>query len=187
MSDIVYAAFFLMAASVDCVFMYKSVVDIISSLNSEHWPQTPGVILEMSDTTAEVGEGDVHRSYKCYYSYNVGGKTYGSYLLSYKQKGVSLMSSHTLEMMMDKYPVGKDILVHYNPKHPHQSVVEKGCTPSLWGALSIQIIVLIVASIFIYGFATHQVKRLDDSSDDAYIELKNIEMLSGSEVSSYIF
>jgi hypothetical protein len=124
---------------------------------STSWPTTRGVVID-SDMERKVDNGTGrHRSrsitYHAHvtYEYAVDGTEYNCSTVSFGQYGSS-SRNHALQIV-NRYPVGKTIEVHYDPDRPESAVLEPGVSFSsylglgLGGVFAVVGAVLLIAAI----------------------------------------
>jgi len=132
MLSIIYGAYVLILAS--------------ASLN---WPTTQGIVLESTverhHTTTRKWKTRKTYHAKIFYEFSVKGVTF---------KGSSISSgdydsnnpSHA-EQIVNEYPKGKYVTVHYKPDNPEKCVLESGLKTTAWTPLLIGIIFTILGGI----------------------------------------
>jgi len=100
--------------------------DIPKMFMSQGWPTTMGTILYHTRTGQRFKEydGDIYTNIEVYirYQYAVDGITYTSLSIDSIDKPFKLYPTS----YADRYPVGKDVIVYYNPKHPSEALLEPG-------------------------------------------------------------
>tara|TARA_R110002124_G_scaffold8843_7_gene46267 strand:- start:64 stop:528 length:465 start_codon:yes stop_codon:yes gene_type:complete len=92
-----------------------------------HWPTVTGTVTasryeETADTTTD---GDTHVRYfaNVAYRYAVGDRTYSSERIAFH--GIDTHSRLVdVQAIIDRYPVGAAVPVHYNPAVPGEAVLE---------------------------------------------------------------
>ena len=103
------------------------------SVSSEQWPVTDGVVLtaEMKSHSGE--HGDTY-SAAVTYEYRVTGEKYTGNKIA-----IGSMSSSTsyAQGILSRYPVGKQVVVHYSPEHPAEAVLETGIHGGTWVCLGV--------------------------------------------------
>jgi len=107
------------------------------SNSSTNWPTTQGTILssEVESHTTKKYDKNGHASTstdyraKILYQYAINGTYYSS-------DEISLMYSsfwgdiNEAQQLVEKYPAGKNVTIHYNPESPSEAVLEPGTAPS---------------------------------------------------------
>ncbi len=95
------------------------------SSRSRHWPQVRGKIVasHMKSEIKSVAQGS-QISYVpvIRYEYHVEGRPYASSRLNFSV--VQGISEDWARGIADRYPVGKEVVVYYDPKKPSESVLE---------------------------------------------------------------
>lgn len=105
---------------------------------SVEWPTAEGEIIE-SYVNEEYDEGRVYRP-KVRYRFEVNDQEYTSDLITFK---AYWLVRKTAEKMVDRYPVGSRVQVHYNPRRPKQAVLEAGA--SLPPAVALIVVIAMLA------------------------------------------
>jgi hypothetical protein len=102
----------------------------IMGIRSKSWPLTIGKIIN-SEVRKQVSRHRHPRqanpiTYKPYvfYEYSVNGKTMQSGQLAFGER--VQVSERKAQKIIENYPAGKNIPVHYNPNNPNQSVLIAG-------------------------------------------------------------
>jgi hypothetical protein len=101
---------------------------LIHSLRTRHWPATDGVI---QSAHVQSHSGSDGRTYSAVvtYTYSVAGVSYEGDKISIGQ--ISSSSAYA-QRILDRYPVGKEVLVHYSPTDPAVVVLETGVHGGTW-------------------------------------------------------
>lgn len=159
---------------------------LLRSLRCEHWPTTEGVI-----ETAEMGRqssndgGDTY-SANVSYSYQVAGIHYVGTRLAFAAMSAS---SGYARGILDRYPVGKKVPVHYSPDDPELAVLETGIHGGTWVALGVGTFFVLMAWMFLQWFSaanragqTAPTAQSDVSLQQPPILMGVIFMLMGSFV-----
>ena len=98
--------------------------DIPRMIVSQGWPTTGGTILSnrFSGVTIKEYDGDVYTTSGVYirYEYSVDGISYESLSIN------SIDTPFYPSSYANRYPVGKNIIVYYNPNNPAEAVLEPG-------------------------------------------------------------
>lgn len=98
--------------------------DIPKMIVSQGWPTTGGTILSnrLRGTQFKEYNGDFYTIIVVYirYEYSVDGISYESLSIN------SIDTPFYPSSYANRYPVGKNIIVYYNPKNPAEAVLEPG-------------------------------------------------------------
>ncbi len=118
---------------------------LVKSLRSKHWPVTDGVILSAEMKSHSGEHGDTY-SAEVTYSYQVGGVGYVGNKISIGQ-----MSSSTsyAQGILNRYPVGKKVSVHYSPADSSKAVLETGIHGGTWLCLGGGLAFALVGTLFL--------------------------------------
>lgn len=121
---------------------------IIQGMQNSQWPITEGLIVDSHKFLEDIGTG--RYSIRVTYRYFVKAKKYFNNVPSLKQD-TEMYDLAAAEAFLDKYPIGKIVEVHYNPKRPHTSVLETGLgddgTP--WFVLVLFIMIMLGAGAWL--------------------------------------
>ena len=123
---------------------------------SADWPAVDGVIVESEQESyyrrSRRSSGYVHIA-KVTYSYTVDGQIYQTYPVSIGEPRVESIDQKNVQLVLDKYPLGKEVKVYYDPENPETAVLEPGVTQQNYGswatAISISIVVSGIIIIFL--------------------------------------
>jgi hypothetical protein len=119
---------------------------LLRSLRCAHWPTTEGVIesAEMGRQSSNDG-GDTY-SANITYEYHVADVHYESARLAF---GAMSASPEYAQGILNRYPVGKKVLVHYDPGHPELAVLETGIHGGTWIALGVGTVFVLASWMFL--------------------------------------
>jgi len=103
------------------------------------WPTAEGVIIksEKGSERVRVGSSSYHDFADIKYSFNVQGEEYTGFMISSRD------FNEPIEKTLAKYPVGKKVLVHYNPEDPYVAYLETGASFQSYVGFFIGIIFLL--------------------------------------------
>jgi hypothetical protein len=85
------------------------------SLRAEHWPVTDGIVQSAEMKSQSGNHGSTTYSAEVTYTYQVAGASYTGDKVSIGQMS---SSSGYAQGILNRYPVGKKISVHYSPGDP---------------------------------------------------------------------
>ncbi len=124
----------MMAGMTGVTFMQREAVDkeLRLAQSSLEWPMVTGRIQEsrVEETTVTRGKREVRAfEAKVAYRYNVGGREYEGQRLYFSYFPEE--DSGPARQLVDRYPSGAQVQVHYHPDQPHLSVLEPGHTEPL--------------------------------------------------------
>lgn len=107
------------------------------SIESKNWPMTKGKIIEAKlDYSTTATKLTFCYEPKISYEYNVNGISYTStdiYIGSYHCGGLEKAQS-----VLNRYPVGKEVMVFYNPGNPLEAVLERRVSYPFVGYISLE-------------------------------------------------
>jgi len=110
------------------VAMSAGVGSLMKGLRTENWPVTDGVI-QSAHQEAHSGNHGTTYSAEVTYIYQVSGVSYDGRKISIGQMS---SSSQYAQKILDRYPVGKRVSVHYSPADPAEAVLETGIHGGTW-------------------------------------------------------
>ncbi|MCX8124995.1 MAG: DUF3592 domain-containing protein [Spirochaetes bacterium] len=125
------------------LFVFGAVLTLVgikliqNARQSLYWPKAEGVI------TQSFMDWDRHRQQfaNIKYTFTVNGEEITGFQISAKDMNKSN------EDLLKEYPVGKKVIVYYDPENPENSLLEPGYSWQSYQALVIGIIILIVAIV----------------------------------------
>ena len=91
------------------------------------WPSTMGTVMMSTIESRSSSEGGYTEYPAVQYSYQVGGQAYQSMKLA---PGPEVGGSGARKVV-ERYPVGAQVMVFYNPQNPSDAVLEKKA-PAQW-------------------------------------------------------
>jgi hypothetical protein len=106
----------------------------IKSLRTEHWPVTEGIVRSAEQKSESGSDGGTTYSAAVTYTYQVGGASYTGEKVSIGQMSAS---SSYAQKILNRYPVGKKVSVHYAPGDPTEAVLETGIHGGTWICLAV--------------------------------------------------
>jgi len=89
---------------------------------SEEWPTANGLVL-ISQVITGLSDGRRRYEHKFRYEYSVEKVSYTNHVYSCDTVNDTKASA---EKMVDRYPEGSKLIVHYNPKNPKRSMIIPG-------------------------------------------------------------
>jgi hypothetical protein len=102
---------------------------LAKSIRSEHWPVTDGIIQSAEMKSHQGSKGGTTYSAEVTYTYQVAGAGYTGDKVSIGQMS---SSSDYARGILNRYPVGKKVSVHYLPGDPSDAVLETGIHGGTW-------------------------------------------------------
>jgi hypothetical protein len=110
--------------------------NVIRGRESQNWPTVPGTVLytgmETYQSTDDDGSTTTTYGATIQYNYAVAGQSYEGNRRTFSE--VRTSSRRRAEQILQKYPQGSAISVHYDPDNPAESVLETGVS---WGAYAL--------------------------------------------------
>ena len=99
----------------------KQAQEVIAT--SQHWRQTTGVVVK---SRVEVSGGETTSvTPKIVYEFDVAGRRYRSEQIRAGDRYFSIRSSGDAYDVVDRYPVGAQVTVFYDPNDPTQAALER--------------------------------------------------------------
>ena len=95
--------------------------------DSRNWPTVTGVVTTsaLKLDFQKPGHRAYYRAFVCY-SYNVGGIPRGNTTITFADAVPTFPKEEGLKWLAEKYPVGKQVQVFYDPANPDMAVLEPG-------------------------------------------------------------
>ena len=102
---------------------YFGYIKVINAYESSNWPSVSGVvaeseIIEKTSSSSEGGRNTTEVS-QIKYSYEVNHVQYSGSTVSYRKDNDDRKN-------VERYPVGKEVVVYYQPDNPEECVLETG-------------------------------------------------------------
>ena len=110
----------------------SNVLSIIRGINSSSWPTARGVIDKSHVSSHHDDEHGTMYSASIAYHYTVGGKRYRSSTIQFGREGLSKSWSGGENRIVENYPEGRKVAVHYQPSRPRISTLKTGVNLSAW-------------------------------------------------------
>ena len=107
---------------------------MLKSFRTEHWPVTDGVVQSADMKSHSGSKGGTTFSAEVTYSYRVGDISYTGDKIAVGQMS---SSSEYARGILNRYPVGKKVSVHYAPGEPSEAVLETGIHGGVWICLGV--------------------------------------------------
>lgn len=109
--------------------LFFGVRGVIRGNASTAWPAVPGVIQESSVEYHSGSKGGAYHA-RVRYTYVLEGVTHSGSRVAYGDYGSS-DPSHA-QNIVNRYPVGRKVTVHYMPEDSDESVLEPGAGLAAW-------------------------------------------------------
>ena len=129
-----FGGFFFLAAAILLFFTLRTRKKSEASLN---WPSTSGAITSASvrQNSSTDEDGHVRHSYSplVEYDFSVNGQAYTGKRINY---GITASPTRAAaQKEVDRFPVGMQVTVFYNPEKPNEAVLEKKLVKSKVGLI----------------------------------------------------
>jgi hypothetical protein len=119
---------------------------LIKSLRTRSWPVAEGVIQSAQKQSHSGDHGSRTYSAEVTYTYQVAGVNYNGDKISIGQ--MSSSSAYAREIL-NRYPVGKRISVHYSPTNPTEVVLETGIHGGTWICFAVGTAFVLFGAMFL--------------------------------------
>ena len=118
-------------------------------IKSSSWPTVEGIV-NSSEVEGGVGTSDYDSGWwpRVNYSYKLDGKTYTADNIELIDVGNGNTDFYA-KQIVEGYPVGMKVLVHYNPNNPANAVLEPGFPTNIGGLNTLVWIAFQVAAVVI--------------------------------------
>lgn len=125
------------------ICLWKGTSDLIKGSRSKSWPTTEGRIISTKLSESRGRWGTRFYAPMIKYEYEVGEDTYTCDRLNLGDR--SSTSTRETAAVFARYPEGRKVTVHYNPKAPKEALLEVGSKGVNW------ILVLVGAGMTVGG------------------------------------
>jgi len=149
---------------------------LLRSLPCQHWPTTEGVI-ESAQMKTHSGsdDGDTY-SANITYAYDVADIRYEGKRLAF---GAMSASSDYAQGILDRYPVGRNVSVHYAPDQPELAVLETGIHGGTWVYFGVGTFFVLMGWMFLQGFSSANRAEQTTSGTQSGVVLQQPPILMG--------
>lgn len=120
------------------------VKSFLAARNSTNWPTVMGVV-KSSNLARKDGHGSGYRA-DILYEYTVNGVLYSSDEVFYQGSSTYGRASEARKTL-NRYPAGRQVVVHYRPENPEIAVLEPGVKPVQYALMGGGLSFLIIGPI----------------------------------------
>ena len=130
--------------------VYKSLQVRVAS----RWPSVPGKVVISNSEVRDVRVLDASRED----GFRIEKRNFANIVYEYSVRGERLSNNRVsidedrgnfgIAEIIARYPVGKDVTVYYNSRHPREAVLERDTPKGWWGCLGIG---MVIALAIIFG------------------------------------
>lgn len=116
------------------------------------WPVAAGIVLESHVAESRDSHGSYRQRAVINYRYEAGGQSFTNNVLAFGSRSLSeggASAEKRAHEAVARYPVGRSVPVHYNPKHPEQSVLEIRSVLAKW--LTLAAVIFLAAGVLAAG------------------------------------
>jgi hypothetical protein len=121
-------------------------VSLVRSLQCKGWPVVTGVIRTGEIKEKGGGEGGSTYTPHISYEYTANGSRFTAEKIAFGMASGSMSDGQTF---LRSYPIGKTVLVHYNPSDPSEAVLDTAMHGGMWSNLSGGTVFVLVALLFL--------------------------------------
>ncbi len=139
MPDLPWFVFALLLLPLGLI-VFAAVYQSLEVRAARQWPSTAGKVVISNSEVREVRVIEAHghrfepRNFaNIVYQYSVSGQTVRNNRVSIGEDSGNFEVAETIA----RYPAGAAVTVYYNPRHPHEAVLERDPAKGLWGCLGI--------------------------------------------------
>ena len=130
-------------------------LELFQSLQCKNWPQTEGII-QSAKMTHRSNKHEIY-GVKISYQYKVANISYSSERVSFGELETA-EQSHA-QAILDRYPIGKQVMVFYSTANPASAVLETGIHGQTWVTLSVSALFLIIVTVLLIGIRKQMNKK----------------------------
>ncbi len=140
---------------------------LIKSLRTEHWPMTDGIVRSSQIKPHSDNDGGTTYSAEVTYTYDVAGVNYDGDKVAI---GEMSSSSEYARGIVDRYPTGRKVSVHYSPTNPAEAVLETGIHGGTWLCLGMGTGFVLFGVMFLQIDRAANIAQLLDASQSPSIK-----------------
>lgn len=115
---------------------------LLAIFDSQSWPKTVGQVYQSRVVEHTDSDGDTTYNLEFRYAYKVGDDVLHGHKVSLKP--LNMQSGYQLNQLTQRYPEGTRVRVYYDPKRPHNAVLEQA-------RLSDAVPLIVLGFLFIFG------------------------------------
>ena len=146
-------------------------------LVTSSWHQTEGVVTKSQLTPENFGLLNIYRV-KILFDYRIDNRTYHGSRINYGIAANAYLFERFAKVVVDRYPVGKVVIVFYNPENPSDEIVER----SPMGGFSVIWIFLTISFFTISIIITARRKEIQATIDRPKVGSLRLRAKSGENV-----
>ena len=136
------------------LLIWYSSIEISTALSRQFWPTNPATVIE----TNIVGERAYNPQLRC--KYEVEGKVYTLTTdLNTPGFGSKRSRLQTAEIILNDYPVGFKLRIHYNPENPEEAYIRTGPYWSDYMKISLGMLLFAIGLYGILGISLIKFKK----------------------------
>ncbi len=142
MPDLPWYVYAMLLAPLGLI-LFAAIYKSLQARAAGEWPSTPGKVVISTSEVRDVRVMDDRRETdfrleprnfaNIVYEYSVGGQTLSNNRVSIDEDRGNFGVAETIA----RYPVGADVTVYYNSRHPRDAVLERDTPKGWWGCLAI--------------------------------------------------
>lgn len=141
--------FILMGAVFAGLIVFAYVVKLLEVRKARNWKTAPGRIIQSrtrQHTRRDVNGKSIREVLPdVVYEYEVGGRRYRGTRISFAER----ITGADLEAALERYPVGADVTVSYNPGKPAEAVLERWMPAAVGKSVGLLSVFFILAALMV--------------------------------------
>ncbi len=146
----------IMAAGLSTCLIFYGINMLTRGKVSHSWPECQGTVIS-SDIKQETKTDSYEKQIVIYrahvvYSYSVNGKTFKSNRIAFESYSTNLKGEALA--VVDKYPLGKTIMVYYDPANPGSSILEKSASNAAFFVIGIGCLCTFLGILYCFSSRT---------------------------------
>jgi hypothetical protein len=144
-------AFPVVVGAIGVILIVSSALQLRFSRATTHWPSVAGKVVRAGirplETIREKKQKVVLFVPDVAYSYTVNGREHIAATIRPDLQGEP--TTFSAERLLERYPLGTNVAVYYNPANPADAVLEPGRNPQTTSLLACGIVLTIVSGVMI--------------------------------------
>jgi Protein of unknown function (DUF3592) len=136
------------------LILFGAVYKSLQVRAASEWPSAPGKVVVSNSEVRDVRVLDASRED----GFRIEKRNFANIVYEYSVSGERLSNNRVsidedrgnfgIAEIIARYPVGRDVAVYYNPRHPREAVLERDTPKGWWGCLGIG---MVIALVIIFG------------------------------------
>ena len=144
----------LVLAGLLVLILFAAVYKLLQVRAASEWPSTSGKVVTSDSQVRQIRVIDRSRED----GYRLEPRNFANIVYEYSVRGEHLSNNRVsidedrgnfgIGETIARYPVGRDVTVYYNSRHPREAVLERDTPKGWWGCLGIG---MVIALAIIFG------------------------------------